>query len=250
MRSWFDARGRRMLFKERFEWLARMALLVFILAAAAFLSAITAIRFAIHGREVDMPNVVGKTAADAQAMLTARGLRMKIADRVYSDLGVNQVVRQSPTAGVHMKVTQAAHVVLSLGRREVQIPQLEGKSLRSARLELLRTGLQLGEVSSAYLPDYTADTVVVQSPRPGTGAANPRVNVLVSQGPREPAYVMPFVVGLNHVDAQRQLAASGLRVEQTFVLAPEWPHGAVMEQTPADGARIGSGTSVQLHVAE
>ena len=59
--------GGIMTFRERIEWLLRMGLLVFVLAAAAFLSAVTAMRFAIQGREVDMPNLVGKSSADAQA---------------------------------------------------------------------------------------------------------------------------------------------------------------------------------------
>ena len=143
----------RMNLRERFEWVLRMALLVFILASASFLSAITAIRFAIHGREVVMPNLVGKKAADAEKLLASKGLGMKVADRVYSDLALNQVVRQSPAPGVHMKVTQQAHVVLSLGGRQVNIPGLEGKSLRAARIELLGTGLQMGEISNIYLPD-------------------------------------------------------------------------------------------------
>ena len=41
-----------MTLRERLEWVSRMSLLVFILASAAFLSAITAMRVAIHGREV------------------------------------------------------------------------------------------------------------------------------------------------------------------------------------------------------
>ena len=49
--------------RERIEWVFRMGLLVFILAAAAFLSAVTAMRFAIQGREVTMPNLVGKSSA-------------------------------------------------------------------------------------------------------------------------------------------------------------------------------------------
>ncbi len=229
----------------------RMALLVFILAAASFLSAITAIRFAIHGREVDMPNLVGKSAADAQTILTARGLRMKIADRVYSDIPTNQVVRQSPPAGMRMKVAQQAHVVLSLGTRKVTIPELEGKSLRVARIELLRAGLQVGEISSAYLSNTQTEAVVLQDPRPGGGAASPHVNLLVSAGPREPAYVMPFLVGLNVAEAQRQLAAAGLRgVIITAVPAPEWPRGSVFEQAPAHGARVAASSRVELKVAE
>jgi len=40
-----------MTLRERLEWLGRITLLVFILASAAFLSAITAMRIAIHGRD-------------------------------------------------------------------------------------------------------------------------------------------------------------------------------------------------------
>src|SRR5262249_11460416 len=72
--------------KERLEWALRMSLLVFILAAAAFLSAITAMRVAIHGREVSMPNLVGKNVTEAGAMLRSAGLGLRVADHVYSDL--------------------------------------------------------------------------------------------------------------------------------------------------------------------
>ena len=241
----------RMNLRERFEWVLRMALLVFILASASFLSAITAIRFAIHGREVVMPNLVGKKAADAEKLLASKGLGMKVADRVYSDLPLNQVVRQSPAPGVHMKVTQQAHVVLSLGARQVNIPGLEGRSLRAARIELLGTGLQIGEISNIYLPDYPADSVVQQDPRPGAWGSIPRVNLLVSGGAREPAFVMPHLVGLNHAEAQRQLAAAGIRVAKvTVVLAPEWPHDTVTDQTPPQGSRVAAGSGVELQVAE
>ncbi len=237
--------------RERFEWLMRMALLVFILAAAAFLSAITAIRFAIHGREVEMPNLVGQDERDAQTLLSGRGLGMKIADRVYADLAVGRVVRQSPPAGTHMKVSQQAHVVLSLGPRQVLIPALQGKSQRAARLELLRSGLQLGEVSAVYLSEVSADNVVQQSPRPGSGAVSPRVNLLVSQGARELAYVMPRLVGASQNDALRQLAAAGLRVAKlTYVPAPDWSHATIIEQVPSPGARVTPGTAVELRIAE
>ncbi len=236
--------------RERLEWLMRMALLVFILAAAAFLSAITAIRFAIHGREVEMPSLAGKSARDAQSILAGRSLSMRVADRVYSDLAPGQVVRQSPPAGTHMKASQQAQVVLSLGQRVITIPELEGKSSRAARIVLLRSGLQVGEISGVYLPEYESDAVIQQNPRPGGGAASPRVNLLVSQGAREPAYIMPFLVGLNQADAQRQLAAAGLHMKINAVLAPEWPHGAVIDQKPAAGSRITSSTVVELQVGE
>src|ERR1700740_1646380 len=152
--------------KARLEWAARMSLLFFILAAAAFLSAITAMRRAIHGRETTMPNLVGINVSEASKILQTRGLVLRVADRIYSDQPINVVLRQTPTAGLLMKVSQQAHVVLSLGQRQLQIPLLEGNSLRASRVELLRQGLQVGEVSAVSMSDQPPDAIVLQNPKP------------------------------------------------------------------------------------
>jgi beta-lactam-binding protein with PASTA domain len=235
--------------RERLEWLSRMIFLVFILASAAFLSAITAMRIAIHGREVTMPNLVGRHVSEASQALQARGLVLRVADRIYSDQPINVVVRQTPTSGLLMKVSQQAHVVLSLGQRQLQIPLLEGNSLRVSRIELLRAGLQVGEVSAVTMPTEPVDTVVIQNPKPGAGAATPRVDVLVSQGPRDVAYVMPHLIGLNEVDAQHRLDVAQLRRKVNYVTAPQWPHGGVIDQSPMGGARIPASSTIELTVA-
>jgi serine/threonine-protein kinase len=238
-----------MTLRERLENLSRIILLVFILASAAFLSAITAMRIAIHGREVTMPNLVGKNVSEASGMLHSRGLVLRVADRVYSEEPMNVVVRQTPPSGLLMKVSQQAHVVLSLGQRQLQIPLLEGNSLRAARIELLRAGLQVGEVSAITMPDVAADTIVLQTPRPGAGAATPRVDVLVSQGQREVSYVMPHLVGLTETDAQHRLDMAGLRRKVNYVTAPQWPNASVIDQSPLAGARFSSTSTVELTVA-
>jgi len=238
-----------MTLRERLEWLSRMTLLVFILAAAAFLSAITAMRVAIHGRQVTMPNLVGKNVSEANKMLQSRGLVLRVADRIYSDQPINVVVRQTPTAGLLMKVSQQAHVVLSLGQRQLQIPLLEGNSLRASRISLLRLGLQIGEVSAVTMPNQPVDAIVIQNPKPGAGAATPRVDVLVSQGPREAAYVMPHLVGLNEIEAQRRLDLAQIRRKVNYVSAPQWPHGAVIDQSPMAGTRLLSASTIDLAVA-
>lgn len=238
-----------MTLRERVEWASRIAFLVFILASAAFLSAITAMRIAIHGREVTMPNLVGKDVGEASKTLRSKGLILRVADRVYSDVPINQVVRQTPPTGMLMKVSQQAHVVLSLGQRELEIPSLEGNTLRVSRIELLRGGLQVGEVSTVSMPESPVDTVLLQNPKPGRGAATPKVDVLVSGGPKEQAYVMPFFLGLNEIDVQHRLDLANLHRKINYVSAPQWPHGAVIDQSPLAGTRIGAGTEVQLTIA-
>ncbi len=224
---------------ERLEWLARMTLLVFILASAAFLSAITAMRIAIHGREVTMPNLVGKNVSEASQMLQSRGLVLRVADRIYSDQPINVVVRQTPTSGLLMKVSQQAHVVLSLGQRQLQIPLLEGNSLRASR----------GEVSAITMQDQPVDAVVIQNPKPGAGSATPRVDVLVSQGPRDAAYVMPHLTGLNEMDAQHRLDVAQMRRKVNYVTAPQWPRGSVIDQSPMSGTRVAASSTIELTVA-
>lgn len=237
---------------ERLQWVFRMALLLFILSSVAFLSALTAMRFAVQGREVPMPDVVGKGAIPAQQILRGRGVGMKVEDRIFSNLPVDTIVRQSPPPNMRVKTGQSAHVVLSLGPQKVTIPQLTDRSLRAAQVELLRGGMQLGEVSSAYLPNGLADTVTQQDPAPGnTEVTGPHANLLVSLGPRPAAYVMPELAGLSLAEAQAKLGSAGLRLSKLSpVPAPDSTSGTVVGQTPARGQRIDSSSTIELQIAE
>jgi serine/threonine-protein kinase len=239
-------------FHERLQWLARVALMFFILASAAFLSAITVMRIAIQGREVIVPDVSGKSMGDAQAALRGRSLGMKIEDRVYSPQPVDAIVRQSPPPGMRVKVGQNVHVAISLGPQQVKIPDLSEKSLRADRIQLLRSGLQVGEVSSAPLPGEPADTVVMQYPAGGVpNASSSHVDLLVSLGAPPPVYVMPDLQGITLGEAEAKLSSAGLRLGKlTFATGDEASHGIVAGQTPAPGAKVQAGVPIELQVAE
>jgi beta-lactam-binding protein with PASTA domain len=241
-----------MTLRERFRWILRMSVLAFILASVAFLSALTAMRIAIRGREVVMPSLVGVSVDQARQMLQGSGVGLTIEDRIYSQYPIDAIVRQSPLPKMNVKVGQHAHVVLSLGPQKVTVPQLEQASLRSAQVLLLRDGLQLGEVSSLYLPDTDADTVLQQDPSPGaTGAINPHVNVLVTLGTRPPAYVMPPLIGLSYTEAASKLSAAGLKIAKVVpAAAPGAARQTVLDQIPARGRRVDSTTPIELQVAE
>ena len=237
--------------RERLEHVLRLSVLVFVLAAAGFLSAVTTIRIAIRGRIVGMPNLVGQSESSAQHMLAARGLQLRVADRVYSPMPVNTIVRQSPPPGEEMKISQDAHVVLSLGPQTVEIPGLEGQSMRAARIALLQSGLQLGEVTTIYLPGTQPDMVLKQDPSQGTTASSPHVDLLVSSADRQPFYVMPSLVGLEQQEASRTLAAAGLKIAKLNRIAQAGaPKGTVVGQNPPGGERILADTTVELGVAD
>lgn len=237
-------------FRERLEWCLRMGLLVFILASAAFLSAITTIRFAIRGREVNMPNLVGMKMAEAGKVLSRHGLILKVADRIYDAAPAGNVIRQSPPPGLKVKVSQDAHVVLSLGPLRTPVPQIAGETIRAARISLLQSGLQLGEVTAPYLKGSLPDTVLVQSPPPGAQAGSSHVDLLSPLGPRPEAVIMPFLAGRRGTEAQHELLSAGFaNVQVTSVPAPQWPAGTVMDQSPPAGSRLAADAPVELKVA-
>ncbi len=239
-------------FRDRMHWIFRMALLAFVLASVTFLSALTAMRFAIQGREVVMPDLVGMKASQAQLVLQGRKLGMRVEDRTFNQLPVDSVVRQSPLPNTRVKTGQDAHVVLSSGPQNATIPQLENTSLRAARIELLRNGLQAGEVSSAYLPNGPADTVLVQNPSAGTVSnTGPHVDMFVSLGSSPAAYVMPALSGASLVDAESRLRAAGLKIAKiTPVAVPNVPAGTIVGQSPPRGQRVDANSAIELQIVE
>lgn len=237
--------------QRRLRTLVRLAFAAFVLVAAAFLSFILTIQIAVKGREVEVPRLAEMTTEDATKLLEQRQLGLRVLDQVYSELPRGQIVRQSPAPGTVVKAGQRVHVVVSLGPQEVATPLLEGKSLRAARLELPKLGLQVGQVSACYLPGYEADRVVKQDPPPRSKhAGSPRVNLLISLGSPETAYVMPELTGLPLAQAQRRLAAAGLRIGKVeTVVAEDVPNGIVVRQSPRRGARVPAGAIVDLQVS-
>jgi beta-lactam-binding protein with PASTA domain len=232
------------------SWLFRVVLRVFILFAVAFLSMLAAIRVTIHGREVRVPDVTRLRAGDAQTRLAQLGLGIRIEDRVYSPMPTDSVIRQSPKPGESVRNGQRVHVVISLGAQAVPVPQLVGKSERSARIGLLDAGMQLGHVSSAHLQGIDPETVAEQDPPGGVKSTHSaRVDLLVSLGSPEMAFAMPDLSGLPPGEAHRRLSAAGLKQGRYInVPAPPEKHGLVVGQSVPRGSRVASGTIVDLHL--
>ena len=243
---------RKMTLRERVHWLLRMSIMLFILASVAFLSALTAMRYAIQGREVTVPNLVGKPENAAKQILQIHRLGLQVEDRIHDSLPDDAVLRQSPPPNTTAKVGQFVHVVLSLGPQREDIPQLEGESLRVARIELLQSGMQVGEISSAYFPGQPDEEVLEQDPAAGTADVTAsRVDLLVSLAPSPPGFVMPDLVGLPLAEAETKLSGAGLKIARLVPLSvPGTLHDVVVDQTPSRGRRVDSATTIDLQVAQ
>jgi serine/threonine-protein kinase len=89
-----------------------VALLVIIFGV----SAAGVMYFALRGRTVEVPSIVGKTESDAEIELEDYGLRMGIKNRVHHDkIPLKVIIDQSPVAGTIVKTGQLVRVSVSLG---------------------------------------------------------------------------------------------------------------------------------------
>src|SRR6478672_5043597 len=100
---------------NQFSRWSSIILMVAILAVAGVLSALTAMRFAIRGREVEVPQLTGKTKEEAEEILRSRGLRIKISSsRFSSQVAEGKVLEQIPSSGTRLKLDRTVKVLVSL----------------------------------------------------------------------------------------------------------------------------------------
>src|SRR5438093_104769 len=102
---------------SRFSRWSGIVLMVAILGVAGIVSALTAMRFAIRGREVEVPPIAGKTEDQAKDILSRNGLMFKVASsRFSSEIPEGHILEQIPPAGTHLKANRTVRVLVSLGQ--------------------------------------------------------------------------------------------------------------------------------------
>jgi beta-lactam-binding protein with PASTA domain len=234
--------------------------------AIAMISAFLAMRLAIHGREVKVPQLTHMTIAEASRRASSMGLRLQLENRFYSpDVPAGHVLAQYPVAGATVRRQWPVRVTESLGTQQVSIPNLEGQGERAASINLRRLGLELGTVGHVAMAG-SAGIVVAQSPAPGAeGVDRPRVSILLSDSTEDTpaAYVMPSLIGLTISGAYARAGAAGLRIVSAedvtpataaqpaptaLPSAPARPMtpGIIVAQSPLAGHRVTRGDTVQL----
>jgi beta-lactam-binding protein with PASTA domain len=182
----------------------------------ALVSAYIAMRLAIHGREVKVPNLTGLTLAEASKLSRSLGLSLTLEDRFYSpSTAPGHILAQYPSAGATVRRQWAVRVTESLGAQQVAIPDLLGQTERTASINIRRLGLELGAVARVAAPGEPG-VVIAQTPLPNAaGVDRPRVSLLLSE-PDEAespqAVVMPSLAGLTLAGASARTAAAGLRI--------------------------------------
>jgi beta-lactam-binding protein with PASTA domain len=205
------------------------------------------IQHRIEGSEtVAVPYVVGIPQANAENLITEKGLVPQVHRVSSADVEEGVVIQQSPTEGTKVDKQTVVRIDVSSGKPEVQIPSVVGQTQTDAVAELTRAGLdvQVVEVNS----DRDQGTVTAQSPAAGlTVVEGTRVRINVSKGPKP--VTVPSVVGLPYDQAASELQSAGFsvsRIDQDSDQAA----GIVTDQTPSGGSNGSKGSTVTLTVSK
>ena len=229
------------------------ALIIVSVGLASFL---LSMRLAIHGREVRVPTFVNMSVPEAERLAQKVGVQISEEERFYSaQIAVGKVLSQSPAPGSSVRRGFRVQLAVSLGPQMHSIPDVVGQSQRAAELNTRRRGLELGTVAMLPVAESAPETVLGQDPAANAqGIATPRVNLLVSQAPDSPSFIMPELVGKKLPDANATCTAMGLKIAGVL----SQPGGAgpqstsadliVTAQSPVAGERVTPATPVKLTV--
>jgi serine/threonine-protein kinase len=212
-----------------------------------------AFRGSIVGRSVSVPDLTGKTVAeailvahDAGLSVEEQGGRARHDDRIPA----RRILLQQPEAGSLAKPAQVVRVVLSLGPRELRAPDVAGLAPRAAALKLARESLQLGTVSWFREAEFPAG-IVAQDPEPESPVVrNAAVEVLTNRGRPDLRIVMPDFVGTDAETARQRLEKFGFRVGSARYEGYEGvPPNTVLKQFPPAGYPLSDRDVISLTVS-
>jgi serine/threonine-protein kinase len=142
--------------------------------------------------------------------------------------------------------------IVSLGQKQVVVPNVTGKSVRQAMLDLETAGLKLGEIAWAFSDTIPERVVVFSYPAAGTEIPLASfVNLMVNRGRVSTFTYVPKLTGLPLSDAKKRLEEKSLRlgkikrkIDDNFL--PE----TVLEQSEPEGAEVDVSSEIDLIVSQ
>jgi serine/threonine-protein kinase len=160
-----------------------------------------------------VPDVTGRTLAEARARLKADGLEPGMVTQQFSeDVAKGSVIATTPQAGTKRHAGSAIALTVSKGS-PVDVPDVTGDDPADAKQELTDAGLKVQIAPQQVNSEYDKGKVAQQSPGGGAKAAEgDTVTLTLSKGPE--MVQVPDVTGDSVDDAHKALEGAGFKVEE------------------------------------
>ncbi len=206
-----------------------------------------------HGKDVVLPNVVGKSFQEAQKELAKEGFKAILDKEAYnSEYPAGTVTFQNPFPESVVKKGRRVYLTVSKGERRVVVPKLTGGSERDAELKLRRLGLKTGKKNYEFSSYFPKGVVTSQSVQEGdTLQVGQSVDFTVSLGDVPEHFIVPNLVGKSLSEATYILLHAGLKVGKvTSEVNNDLLPDTVIRQSVPAGTEVEMGQAIDLVVSK
>ena len=202
-------------------------------------------------KDVQIPNVVGKTQEDAKREVEGLKLKFEVSKEIYSaDVAAGYIIEQNPTYKPDFTIKEGSTitVVVSKGIEEVEMPKVVGEEYSKVETMLTDLGIKIEkveEISQEIQDGY----VISQETEQGTMIqVGTTVKIHVSKGNGKKKFEVPDVVGKNRDEAKDILTELGMEVNIKEKEYAGETDGIVMEQNVQAGSQSEEGAKITLTV--
>ena len=203
----------------------------------------------------EVPNLEGMTEAEADAALSAVGFKAKWLEegRYNAQVPAGRALVQMPAAGRRAKVGRTGQITRSLGLRQVEIPDLRGKSQKQATITLTRAGLVQGQIIKGAHKSIPRGVVIRTDPMAGdTARVGDTVNVIISAGETLGRVLLPSFAGEVIDDVFVKVEQLGFKVGNVKRIKAENGEApnTVIETSPKEGDYLLPDTKIDFVIAD
>jgi len=197
-----------------------------------------------------MPEVVGKSLAEAQTALDTQGITYEIAYDVSTEYSKNTVMNSSVEKGAAVTKGESVTLTVSAGADGVKVPDVKGLSEAEATASLEKEGFNVKKVTGVA-ENGTKGNVISQSPDAGEIISRDgTVTITICEDTASDLVQVPEVRGMTAEAAKAALEASGLVCGPvTEVENAEYDAGTVCYQSYSAGTEQAKDTVVELRIS-
>lgn len=140
-------------------------------------------------REIQLPNLIGMTVAEARQRAASTGFRVEVSDEIYNEKfpQPDTIIEMQPDARTPIREGAVVRVVKSLGSKRTDVPDLRGLSVDEAKSRLLASGLVVGQIREVASDGIDQGMVAQTEPKRGERVdRKTTVDILISGNDEPP----------------------------------------------------------------
>ncbi|WP_232548564.1 Stk1 family PASTA domain-containing Ser/Thr kinase [Propioniciclava soli] len=191
-----------------------------------------------------VPELVGRTRAEAEAALAALTLAPSVTEAYDDDAPAGQVLAQGTDAGTSVRRATTVGLTVSLGPAPVEVTDFTGEAASDAQAWAEENAITL-KVTEEHSDTVARGVVMSQEPAAGTLHRGDAVSMVVSKGP-ELVTIPSGLRGRGAEAVAEQLQALGFRTQYNRLVSGQL--GLVLRIEPAEGTAVPKGSMITIHV--